>query len=74
MNGREQTEAYARLYTPDQLAGFRVGDLCDVPGLGRCRITALHPPSLVELQTEHGGRCRCGWRALSRVHIPESNR
>lgn len=64
-------ELYGRLspWKPSNLAGYRVGDLVDVASLGRCRITALIPPSLVELQTEHGGRCRCGWRALQRVEV-----
>ena len=69
-NGREQADALARLaepWKPSELAGFRVGDLCDVPSLGRCRITALIPPSLVELQTEQGGRCKCGWRVIQKV-------
>jgi len=72
----DQIELYGRLspMKPSNLAGFKVGDLVDVASLGRCRITALHPPSLVELQTEAGGRCRCGWRVLKRVHVPESKR
>lgn len=62
---------YGRLspMKPEALAGYKVGDLVDVAGLGRCRITALLPPSLVELQTEHGGRCKCGWRCLQRVEV-----
>jgi len=58
---------------PDALAGFRVGDLCDAPTIGRCRVVALHPPALIEVQTAGGGRCRVGWRALTRVHVPESS-
>jgi len=70
----DQIELYGRLspMKPSNLAGFRVGDLVDVASLGRCRITALIPPSLVELQTEHGGRCKAGWRVLQRV--PETRR
>jgi DNA-directed RNA polymerase subunit RPC12/RpoP len=62
-------DQYTKLspWKPEALAGFRIGDLVDVASLGRCRITALIPPSLVEVQTEHGGRCKCGWRVLSKV-------
>jgi len=34
MNGREQVVAYAALYQPDVIAGFRIDDLVDVPTLG----------------------------------------
>jgi len=72
----DQIELYGRLspMKPQALAGFKVGDLVDVPTIGRCRVTALIPPSLIEVQTSGGGRCRCGWRALSRVHISEGKR
>jgi len=72
----DEISLYGRLspWKPEALAGFKVGDLVDVASLGRCRITALIPPSLVELQTEHGGRCRCGWRALTRVPVAEAKR
>ena len=48
---------YGRLspIKPEALAGWRVGDLADAPTLGRVRVTALHPPSLIEVQTESGG-------------------
>jgi hypothetical protein len=42
------------------LGGWAIGDLCDVPGLGRCLVTALHPPSILELRTAAGGVCRVG--------------
>lgn len=66
---------YGRLspWKPDQLAGFRVGDLCDAPTLGRCRVTALQPPSLIEVQTADGGRCRVGWRVLTKIHTKEKH-
>ena len=62
-------EQYGRLspWKPSQLAGWKIGDLADIPTLGRVRVTALHPPSLIEVQTSEGGRCRCGWRILQRI-------
>lgn len=67
MNGREQTQAYAALYQPDELAGFRVGDLVDVPTLGRCEVIGLIQPSLLKLRTSTGAEVKCGWRACQRV-------
>jgi len=51
MNGREQTEAYARLYTPDQLAGYRVGDLVDIKQLGRAEVIAVLPQGMLRVRT-----------------------
>jgi len=72
----DQIELYGRLspMKPQALAGFRVGDLADAPTLGRVRVTALIPPSLIEVQTSGGGRCRVGWRALTRVPVAEGKR
>ena len=66
-------EQYGKLspWQPSQLAGWRIGVLADVPSLGRVRVMALIPPSLVEVQTESGGRCKCGWRVLKKVAGPQ---
>jgi hypothetical protein len=40
------------------LAGWKVGQLVDVPTLGRCEVIGLVPPSLLELRTAERG-CAC---------------
>ena len=67
MNGREQVEAMSRLYQPDHLAGVKVGDLVDLPSLGRCEVVALLPPSLLKLRKADGAEFKAGWRACQRV-------
>ena len=71
-NGLQQAAAMAKLagdeWQPDQLAGFRVGDLADAPTLGRVEVVALHPPSLLEVRTATGARCKVGWRAVQRIN------
>ena len=67
MNGRQQTQAYAQLWTPDNLAEFRVGDLADVPSLGRVEVVGLIPLSLIQVRTSAGGVCKVGYRAAQRL-------
>lgn len=64
MNGKQQTEACARL---DHLAGFRVGDLVDVPTLGRCEVIGLDHPSLLRLRTSTGATLKAGVLVCQRV-------
>ena len=54
-------------WQPDELAGWRVGDLADLPTLGRVQIAGLKPPSELLVCTRSGATVRVGWRALSRV-------
>ena len=68
-NHANDVAAMAKLtgYQPDQLAGFRVGDLVDMPTLGRCEVVELLPPSLLKLRKADGGQFKAGWRACQRV-------
>lgn len=52
---------------PDELAGLRVGDLCDVPNLGRVEIVELLPPSLLKVRTQSGGLAKVGYRVCQRA-------
>lgn len=83
-NGKEQVDAMARLakplnteqnapadqaWQPDELAGFRVGDLVDLPTIGRCEVIDLIPPSLLKLRTSTGTKLKAGWMACNRTRI-----
>ena len=68
MNGREQVKAYAQLWQPDELAGFKIGDLVDCPTLGRCEVVELIPPSLLKVRTASGAEAKVGWRVANRVN------
>lgn len=52
---------------PDHLAGWRIGDLADVPTLGRVQVQALRPPGEIVIRTSTGATARVGWRTLQRV-------
>ena len=80
MNGKEQTAAMARLmnteqrapsseaWKPDQLAGFKVGDMVELPNINtRFRVIDLADPLLV-LESPSGRRLQAGWRAVSRIN------
>ena len=70
MNGREQANAMAKLagsWQPDSLAGIKVGDLVDLPTLGRCEVVALLPPSLLKLRNGTGAEFKAGWRQCQKV-------
>lgn len=67
MNGREQVAQYAQLWQPDQLAGFRVGDLVDLQTIGRCEVIELLPPSELRLRASSGAILKCGWRIARKV-------
>jgi hypothetical protein len=54
-------------YVPDQLAGFRIGDLVDVPTIGRCEVLDLLPPSLLRLRASSGAELKAGIYAVRRV-------
>ncbi|MEE4303304.1 MAG: hypothetical protein V2J19_04055 [Wenzhouxiangella sp.] len=54
-------------YRPDQLAGFRVGDLVDLPTIGRCQVLDLLPPSLLKLRAASGAELKAGIYAVRRV-------
>lgn len=56
-------------WKPDELGGWRVGDLADVSSLGRVQIERLVPPSEVVVRTKTGASARVGWLALRRVQV-----
>ena len=68
-NHNSDVAAMARLsdWQPDNLAGIKVGDLVDVPTLGRCEVVELLPPSLLKLRKADGAEFKAGWRACQRV-------
>jgi len=70
----DSIELYGRLspWKPSSLAGYRVGDLCDVPSLGRVEIVELLPPSLLKVRTQSGGIAKVGWRAIRKVGAVQS--
>ncbi len=68
MNGKEQVEQYARLWQPDEPAGFRINDLVDCPTLGRCQVIALMPPSLLKVRTATGAEAKVGWKVAQKVN------
>ena len=55
-------------FVPDQLAGFRVGDLVDLPTIGRCQVIGLLPPSLLKLREPRGAELKAGIYACRKVH------
>lgn len=61
-------------WQPDQLAGWKVGDLADIGTLGRVQVARLAPPSEVIVRTKDGASARVGWRALRRVRAGETRR
>lgn len=68
MNGHEQTEAYAQLWQPDQLAGFRIGDHVTLPNIAATfRVAGFQPPALLILTAPSGKEVRAGWQAVRRV-------
>lgn len=67
MNGAEQVRAYASLYQPDQLSGFKVGSLADVPSLGRVEVIELMPPALLKVRTSTGTIAKVGYRVCRRA-------
>lgn len=69
IDGGDQVKQYSRLYTPDQLGGFRIGDVVDVASLGRCEVVGLLHPSLLQVRTYRGTIVKVGYRACSRVRF-----
>lgn len=59
-------------YKPDELAGFKVGDLIDLPTIGRCQILDLLPPSLLKLRAASGAELKAGIYACRKVHQQRS--
>ena len=71
MNGREQTDALAKLakpWQPDELAGFRVGDHVRLPAID-CPliVVGFQMPSVLILRAPSGRELRAGWQAVSKV-------
>lgn len=54
-------------YQPDQLGGFRVGDVIDVPNLGRCLVDGLVWPSMLEVKTQSGALVKVGYLAATKA-------
>jgi len=61
---------YAKLspWKPEQLSGWRVGDLADCPTLGRVQVAELMPPSLLQVRTASGALVKVGIYAARKVH------
>ena len=69
MNGREQTEALAKLagYKPDTLGGIRIGDCVRLPNVDvPLRVIDLADPLLI-LESPSGHQLRAGWRAVTKL-------
>lgn len=67
MNGRKQVEAYAKLWTPDDLNGIRVGDAVRLPGIdATLEVIALADPMLT-LRAPSGKELRAGWQAVQKL-------
>jgi len=67
-NGREQTDALAKHWQPDNLAGFKAGDQVRLPSIDcQLEVTALQPPSTLVLKAPSGRELRAGWAAVRRV-------
>jgi hypothetical protein len=61
-------ERYARLWQPDQLGGFRVGDRVRLPNIEAVfEVVAISDP-LLTLRAPSGREVRAGWQAVTRVH------
>ena len=82
MNGKEQVAMMVKLinseqkaqadqaWQPNELAGYRIGDLVRLPNIkGALEVTGLKPPSLLILRTPTGTTVQAGWRAVERVRI-----
>jgi len=63
----EQQAPSSDTWQPDQLAGFKVGDLADLPTIGRCEVLELLPPSLLRLRTSTGAVLKAGIFACRKV-------
>lgn len=75
MNGRTETDLYAKLaepWKPDNVAGFKVGDLADIQTLGRVEVVELLPPSLLKVRTKTGGMAKVGWMVCQRVRTKQT--
>ena len=66
LNSEQQAPASAA-WQPDELGGFRVGDLIDLPTIGRCEVVELLPPSLLRLMTSTGAVLKAGIHACRKV-------
>lgn len=64
-----EIEAMAKLspINASALAGWRIGDLADVPGLGRVQVVEIQPPSELIVRTSKNGMCRVCWRIMKPV-------
>lgn len=70
MSDTLNSDQHAPAWQPDELAGFRVGDLVRLPNVkGALSVVGLKPPSLLELRTPQGAIVKAGWRACERVRI-----
>ena len=69
-NGREQTNALARLaepWKPTELAGFKVGDYVRLPNVDApLLVIDLADPVLI-LQSPSGHQLKAGWRAVTKI-------
>ena len=78
-DGRKQVERYAKLvnseqkapasatWQPDQLGGYRIGDLVRLPGIDcPLEVIGLADPLLV-LKAPSGRELRAGWQAVTKI-------
>lgn len=68
------TENRTLPWKPSELGGFRVGDLVDLPTIGRCEVIGLIPPSLLKLRTSTGTELKAGYMACFRTRIRRAKR
>ena len=59
---------HAPAWQPDELAGFKVGDMVRLPSIDcALQVIDLQPPALLILRAPSGHELRAGWRAVSKV-------
>lgn len=59
---------HAPAWQPDELAGFRIGDMVRLPSIDcALQVIDLQPPALLILKAPSGHELRAGWRACTRV-------
>lgn len=69
MIDRLNSEQKAPAFEPDNLAGFRVGDMVKLPNIpAAMRIKRLADPLLI-LEGPGGREIKAGWRTVERVRV-----
>ncbi|NEZ03777.1 hypothetical protein G4Y73_06390 [Wenzhouxiangella sp. XN201] len=69
-NRKEQNAPADQAWQPDELAGFRVGDLVRLPSVaGALEVVGVNLPSTLVLRTPSGQTIKAGYKAVSRASL-----